>query len=80
VIILQANKIDKFYGAHQVLHKASLTVNQGDRLGVVGPNGAGKTTLLRCLTGEVEADTGDISLASGLKVGYLEQLPAQGMR
>lgn len=74
MIILQANKIDKYFGVRQVLSSVSLTINQGDRAGVVGPNGAGKTTLLRCLTGEMEPDGGTISLASGLRSGYLAQM------
>lgn len=77
MIILQANKLDKYYGVQQVLQGVSFTVNQGDRAGVVGPNGAGKTTLLRCLTGEAEPDGGEISLANGIKMGYLEQLSAE---
>lgn len=44
----------------------------GKRYGLVGPNGAGKTTLLKLLSGEMQADDGDIVFA-GQTVGYLRQ-------
>lgn len=51
-----------------------LSIGTGDRLGIVAANGRGKSTLLRCLTGEFEATTGDITRTRGLRVGYVEQL------
>ena len=49
------------------------TVPQGSKVGLVGSNGAGKTTLLRAVVGEASPDAGSISIAKGLKVGYLPQ-------
>lgn len=51
-----------------------LSIGTGDRLGIVAANGRGKSTLLRCLTGEFEATTGDITRTRGLRVGYVEQI------
>ncbi|TIX44940.1 MAG: ABC-F family ATP-binding cassette domain-containing protein, partial [Mesorhizobium sp.] len=51
-----------------------LTIGTGDRLGIVAANGRGKSTLLKCLTGEFEATTGDITRTRGLRVGYVEQV------
>ena len=45
----------------------------GERIGLVGPNGSGKTTLLRLLTGEVSPEKGEIKIARGTRVGYLQQ-------
>ena len=50
-----------------------LTIGAGDRLGIVAANGRGKSTLLRCLTGELEPTSGDITRTRGLRVGHVEQ-------
>ncbi|RWF39557.1 MAG: ABC-F family ATP-binding cassette domain-containing protein [Mesorhizobium sp.] len=50
-----------------------LTIAAGDRLGIVAANGRGKSTLLKCLTGELEATSGDITRSRGLRVGHVEQ-------
>jgi ATPase subunit of ABC transporter with duplicated ATPase domains len=51
----------------------NITVDAGDRVGIVAANGRGKTTLLNCLAGRLEPTTGDITRARGLCVGYVEQ-------
>ncbi|MDI3337005.1 ABC-F family ATP-binding cassette domain-containing protein [Defluviimonas aestuarii] len=51
----------------------SLTLNPGDRLGLVAANGRGKSTLLRIIAGEAEATTGDLTRSRGLCVGHLAQ-------
>ncbi|MFL5289514.1 MAG: ATP-binding cassette domain-containing protein [Rhodopila sp.] len=50
-----------------------LRVNEADRIGLIGGNGTGKTTLLRCLAGQAEPGTGDITRRRGLRVGFVEQ-------
>lgn len=74
MIILQAQKISKSFGEQEVLQDISFTIQEKERVGLVGPNGAGKSTLLKCLTGLTEVDSGEISLAASLSLGYLEQL------
>lgn len=55
----------------------SLTLNPGDRLGLVAANGRGKSTLLRVIAGEAEQTTGDVTRARGLQIGHLAQdIPA----
>ena len=51
----------------------SLTLNKGDRLGLVAANGRGKTTLLHCMTGETDPTSGTITTARGLRVGHVAQ-------
>jgi ATP-binding cassette subfamily F protein uup len=53
----------------------SVTVSDGDRLGVVGINGTGKSTLLRVIAGVQDPDTGRVRRGRGSRVGYLEQEP-----
>ncbi|WP_428485486.1 ATP-binding cassette domain-containing protein [Rhodopila sp.] len=54
-----------------------LSLHDTQRIGLVAGNGAGKTTLLRCLSGEAEASTGEITRRRGLRVGLVAQeMPA----
>ena len=73
MIILSAQHIAKSFGVNAVLRDVSLTVQQGDRIGLVGVNGCGKSTLMRILAGLDAQDGGEISLVRGLRVGYLAQ-------
>ena len=72
-MLLQANGIQKYFGAELCLADISFDVNEQDRIGIIGQNGAGKTTLLKLITGEYEPDAGELSFARGVRVGYLEQ-------
>ncbi|UDL88780.1 ATP-binding cassette domain-containing protein [Mesorhizobium sp. PAMC28654] len=56
-----------------------LTIGTGDRLGIVAANGRGKSTLLKCLTGEMEPTSGDITRTRGLRVGHVEQSVAPAL-
>ena len=73
MIILSAQHIAKSFGVNAMLRDVSLTVQQGDRIGLVGVNGCGKSTLMRILAGLDAQDGGEISLVRGLRVGYLAQ-------
>jgi ATP-binding cassette subfamily F protein 3 len=71
--LLQLKNGAKGYGARMLFTDASFAVNADEKVGVIGPNGAGKSTLFRILIGEESLDTGDLTRASGLQVGYLAQ-------
>lgn len=58
--ILKAEHLTKSYGAVRVVDDLSVSLEQGEALGVVGPNGAGKTTMLNLLTGIVHAEKGTV--------------------
>ena len=51
----------------------SVTVSDGDRLGVVGINGTGKSTLLRVLAGTLNAESGEVRRGRGIRTGFLDQ-------
>ena len=57
----------------KVLEDVSLTVYPGDRISLVGENGAGKTSIFRMLKGRLAPDSREVSLARGVRIGYLEQ-------
>jgi ATPase subunit of ABC transporter with duplicated ATPase domains len=70
---LTARGVEVAFGASEILHGVDVTIDAGDRLGLVGPNGAGKSTLLRVLAGELTPDAGTVSFAGS--VGLLPQEP-----
>ena len=57
-------------GDLKVLSGATLSVEAGEKIGLVGRNGAGKTTLLEILAGNSEADSGSVERIGGAKVGH----------
>jgi ABC transport system ATP-binding/permease protein len=71
--LLSAQDLEVAYNTQVVLDKASMTVCEGDRLGLVGRNGSGKSTFLRILTGQQKADAGEIVTKRDLQLGYLPQ-------
>src|SRR5690606_21292628 len=75
VPVLTANDLVRSYGARAVLDGVSLTLEEGERVGLVGSNGSGKSTLGRILAGVEEADRGSVVTRRGLRVGYLPQEP-----
>ncbi len=56
-----------------IIRDFSLRIQRGDRIGVVGANGSGKTTLLKLLTGELETDSGTVTLAKTLHGVMIDQ-------
>ena len=71
--LVNLERVSKAYGVRPLLTAVSLGVGAGQRIGVVGRNGDGKTTLLRVLLGIEPPDSGRVSQARGLLVGYLRQ-------
>ena len=71
--MLHISNLHKAFGDRVLFDKVSWQLQPGMRVGLCGPNGAGKTTLLKMLSGEVEADAGEIARPNGLTVGYLPQ-------
>ncbi len=73
MIILSLQNIRKSFGTHEVLRDASLTLQNGERMGLVGVNGSGKSTLMKIIAGQDTADAGTVSVQKGLRIGYLAQ-------
>lgn len=71
--VLSCNGISLSYGTDVILEDISFSINAGTKLGVIGVNGAGKSTLLKIITGSIKQDSGTVNVASGLRLGTLEQ-------
>jgi ATP-binding cassette subfamily F protein uup len=71
--IASASELKVAYGAQTVLDGATLTVHEGERIGLVGRNGCGKSTFLRIAAGELPPDSGQWSRRRDLVTGYLAQ-------
>jgi ATP-binding cassette subfamily F protein uup len=72
-LIESCSSISKSFGSRLLFTGISLSISDGERLGLIGPNGAGKSTLLRILAGQVEPDAGSISIRRNTRVGYVPQ-------
>ncbi len=72
-LLLSCQSVTKSYGARPLFTDISLSVSDGDRLGLIGPNGSGKSTLLRILAGEEQPDSGSTASRKQAKVGYVAQ-------
>ena len=59
-VIIQLNKVNKWYGAFHALKDIDLVVHKGERIVVCGPSGSGKSTLIRCINRLEEHQEGDI--------------------
>ena len=58
-----------------ILDGLTFQIESGERVGLLGRNGAGKSTLFKLLTGELEADEGDIAIAKNRRLGLISQIP-----
>ena len=74
-VFLQANELTRRVGDKTLFSNITLGIGEGQRVGLIAQNGTGKTTLLNILAGEDTADDGEVILRSGIRVGYLRQMP-----
>ena len=63
------------YGTQVVLDGVTVSIDAGEKIGLIGRNGSGKTTLMRIMQGDLHADAGTVQLSRGVTVGYLRQEP-----
>ncbi|OGD00696.1 hypothetical protein A2972_00930 [Candidatus Amesbacteria bacterium RIFCSPLOWO2_01_FULL_47_33] len=71
-IALVAKDIHKKFDGHSVLEKENVSINYGDKIGLVGTNGSGKTTLIKILAGIEPPDRGKV-ISNAITIGYLPQ-------
>lgn len=72
-MLLSVRNISKAHTLQTLFTGVSLSIAEGDRLGLIGPNGAGKSTLLKLLANQDQPDEGSIVAAKGLRAVYVPQ-------
>ena len=75
VSYLQIEGLTKSFGDRMLFADVTFGVYQGDKIGLIAQNGKGKSTLLSIISGEMDYDSGNVVFRTGLKVGYLQQMP-----
>ena len=79
--VIVARDLVKYHGGDlKVLSGATLSIEAGEKVGLVGRNGAGKTTLLEILAGNSEPDSGSVEHPGGARVGMTAQKLYAGAR
>src|SRR5438132_11681251 len=59
--LLEVENVGKRFGGFVALEGINLSVEQGERVGLIGPNGSGKSTLVNCICGTLANETGTVS-------------------
>ncbi len=72
---LSVENLSKSFGDKELFEGLSFGISKGDKTALIAVNGAGKTTLMRMLMRKEEPDSGSITYAEGIRVGFLEQHP-----
>jgi ATP-binding cassette subfamily F protein 3 len=65
--------LSKNYGKKILFADISLSINRGEKIGLIGPNGSGKSTLFSLILGETEASAGEVRVNKNTHIGYLPQ-------
>jgi branched-chain amino acid transport system ATP-binding protein len=73
--LLAVDNLGKRFGGFVALDNISLSVQRGERVGLIGPNGSGKSTLVNCICGTVQNEAGSVTFD-----GHLLNAPAADCR
>jgi ATPase subunit of ABC transporter with duplicated ATPase domains len=71
--LITVTNIGLRYGDKKLFEDVNIKFTSGNCYGVIGANGAGKSTFLKVLSGEIEPNSGDISIAKGIRMSVLQQ-------
>lgn len=71
--MIAAHNVSLAYGKQKLFDEVNVNFTEGNCYGVIGANGAGKSTFLKILSGEIEANTGYISIEPGKRLAVLKQ-------
>jgi ATP-binding cassette subfamily F protein uup len=72
--IASATEVSVRHGVQVVLDRATLTIHEGERIGLVGRNGSGKSTFLQIAAGALQPDSGEFTRRRDLVTGYMPQM------
>jgi ATP-binding cassette ChvD family protein len=71
--VITVENLSKSYGDRLLIDNLSFKLPPGGIVGIIGPNGAGKTTLFKMLTGQEKPDSGSVTVAENVHLGYVDQ-------
>ena len=71
--VLELENISKSYDELTILDNFSYSFKKGERIGIIGKNGVGKSTFLKIITGDEEADSGEVQTGQTIEFGYYKQ-------
>ncbi len=71
--VIDIEGLSKSFGDRVLIDNLSFKLPPGGIVGIIGPNGAGKTTLFKMLTGQETPDTGTVTVAENVHLGYVDQ-------
>ena len=71
--MISANDVTLRFGKRVLFENVNIKFTEGNCYGLIGANGAGKSTFLKVLSGEIEADKGDIVMSPGSRMAVLKQ-------
>jgi ATP-binding cassette ChvD family protein len=72
-LVVEARGLSKAYGDKLLFDNLNFNLPQGGIVGIIGPNGAGKTTLFRIITGQEQADGGELRIGPSVQLAYVDQ-------
>ena len=72
---LSVDGISKSFGIKTLFSDVTFGIEKGDKTALIASNGSGKSTLLKIIVGRESMDSGTVTFANDIRVGYLEQLP-----
>ncbi len=73
--LIDLQKINKQYDIKVILKDVNFTLQESQRVAIIGQNGQGKSTFMKIITGQIEADSGEIAIDKSLKIEMLDQQP-----
>lgn len=73
-MVIDVSDVSFAYEGKPVINHLSITIERGDKIGIMGPNGCGKSTLLRLLLGKVAPQQGIVRAGTNLMPVYFDQL------
>lgn len=71
--VIDVEGLSKSFGDRLLIDNLTFKLPPGGIVGIIGPNGAGKTTLFKMLTGQEKPDSGTVTVAENVHLGYVDQ-------
>src|SRR5690554_2405343 len=73
-LVIEAEGLSASFGGQTLFSDFSISIQRGDRIGLIGPNGCGKSTLLKMLLGRMPPQQGSVRLGTNLQIAWFDQL------